>query len=119
MQRLMFAAALLCACASRSGPPIPQVDPHVAAAGVIDGVLAAASPDAEDAVALWREAHAAFEAHIEAPLRNRYGDHTAIEVEYRFGLVRSQLGTSKAKETARQLGETVASLTADLPRAGV
>lgn len=115
LKRFMLAAALLCACASRSGPPEPPMDPHDAAALVVDAMLAAAEPDAVDAIDTWRHAHHVFERHLEPLLRSRYGDREVAQVEYGFGLVRTKLGTAAAPERARQLGERVASMSAELP----
>ena len=91
------------------------MDPHLAAQVVVDAMLAASDPAAEDAVDTWREAHHTFERHLEPLLRSRHGDRVVAEVEYGFGLVRSKLGTGKAAESAKQLGERVAALSADLP----
>ena len=113
--RLMLAAAVLCACASRSGPPEPPMDPHLAAQVVVDSMLAASDPASEDGVEMWRAAHHTFERHLEPLLRSRYGDRTVAEVEYGFGLVRSKLGSVRAAESAKVLGERVAALSADLP----
>ena len=82
-------------------------------------MVAAADPSAEDGLDRWRTAYAAFEADLEGPLRARYGSRTVTELEYAFGQVRSRLGKADAAEAARVLGEKVASLCADLPRAGV
>lgn len=118
MSRRLWAIALICACASRSGPPDPPADPHATAAEVVDGLLVAAEPATAEPLEAWRAAHAAFEAHLEEPLRERHGDRAVTEVEYGFGLVRAQLGTARSGETARRVGERIASLCADLPKAG-
>ena len=115
MKHLSFVVALLCACATRSGPPVPPVDPHVAAAEVVDGIVAAADPQAAAPLDAWRDAHARFEAHLEGPLRARYGEREVARLEYGFGRVRSKLGSADAPEAARSLGEKVAALCADLP----
>lgn len=113
----LLVAALLGACAGRTGPIQPPIDPHAVAAEVVDGVVRAAAPDAEFAEQDWRAAHARFERDLEPMLRERHGDRAVAELEYGFGLVRHELGTPSATETARRLGEQVAALCADLPAA--
>ena len=94
------------------------MDPHVAAAEVVDGLVVSGAPATADPLEAWRVAHAAFEAHLEEALRARHGDRAVTEIEYGFALVRSQLGTAKSAETARHVGERLASMCADLPQAG-
>ena len=113
--RLILATALLCACASRPGPPETPLAPHQAAEQVVNALLEAADPAAEDAVETWRSAHATFEEQLEPLLRDRFGDREVAQIEYEFGLLRSRLGTGQAAESARILGEHVAAMCADLP----
>ena len=116
MTRLLtLLACALSACAFHSAPQGPVIPPHEIAARVVDDLQAAASnEDAVAAAELWTVAHTRFENELEPLLRTRYAGHVVAEVEYGFGRVHAKLGTGQADEPARQLGERLAIMAADL-----
>ncbi len=82
------------------GEPVPAPPPPPP---ISDLLLTAAEKgavgDRAAAIAAWRESYAGFEATIEPDLRKRC-DSCATEIEYRFGLVRAEIGRPGGKPLA-------------------
>lgn len=116
MTRLLtLLACALSACAAHSAQQGPVIPPHEIAAIVVEDLQrAAAEPDAVAASVAWTAAHTRFENELEPLLRSRYADHVVAEVEYGFGRVHARLGSGHADEPARQLGERLAVMAAEL-----
>lgn len=90
----MWLALWIAACS----PPPPE--PPAADPAAMEVVVAALeeipahyrSGQDDSALAAWEEAHAHFEARLEAGLRRHHGEVPTAELEYRFGLLRVELG---------------------------
>jgi hypothetical protein len=109
-------ACALSACAAHSSPEQPATPPHKIAAEVVQSIESAAATLNTDAAAEeWTVAHDRFEVDLEPLLRARYTDNQVAELEYAFGRVHARLGTGDADEAARQLGERLAVMVAELP----
>ena len=116
MTRLLtLLACALSACAAHSAQQGPAIPPHEVAAIVVDDLQQAGLlEDPILAAEAWTAAHTRFENELEPLLRSRYPAHAVAEVEYGFGRVHARLGTGRADEPARALGERLAVMAAEL-----